>query len=127
MLGPSRVVASVLASVLVVTPALAQPSKKNEAQAQELVKKAIKASQAGDHLGAIDLYLEAYKLASVPVLLSNIGREYQQADKPIEALKFFCKYLDAEPTGTSAGYATAQAKVIQIQLGNRDVDDSTVC
>lgn len=126
MLGPSRIVASILASVLMVTPALAQPSKK-EASAQELVKKAIKASQAGDHLGAIDLYLEAYKLASVPVLLSNIGREYQQADKPIEALRYFCKYLDAEPTGTSAGYATAQAKVIQIQIGNRDVDDSTVC
>ena len=39
MLGPSRVVASVLASVLVVTPALAQPSKKNEANAQELVRR----------------------------------------------------------------------------------------
>src|SRR5215813_5616945 len=88
MLGPSRVLASLLASVMIISPVLAQPKDKG---AQELVKKAITASNRGDHLAAIDLYLEAYKMAPVPVLLSNIGREYQQADKQVEALKYFCK------------------------------------
>jgi len=126
MLGTSRIVASFLASVLVISPALAQPKDKG-ANAQELVKKAIAASKSGDHLGAIDLYLEAYKLAPVPVLLSNIGTEYKQAEKPVEALKYFCKYLDAEPTGNSSTYATAQAKLLVRQLTDKDVDDQSVC
>jgi len=124
MMGLRRIVlACVMAMPLV---AAAQP-KGDKAQAQELVKKAIAKSQAGDHLGAIDLYLDAYRLAPLSQLLSNIGTEYKQASKPVEALKYFCKYLDIEPTGQLATYATSEAKVLQIQLGNKDVDDHTVC
>jgi hypothetical protein len=52
-----------------------------------------------------------------PILLSNVGAEYQQAQKAVEALKYFCMYLEKDPTGTNATYATAQAKVLQTQLG----------
>jgi hypothetical protein len=36
-------------------------------------------------------------------------------------------YLDKDPTGTNAVYATSQAKALQILLGNKHVDDDDVC
>ncbi len=96
-------------------------------QAGDLVKRAIAKSQAGDHEQSIDLYKEAYDIIPQPILLSNIGSEYEQAKKPIQALKYFCKYLDADPTGSNASYATAKAKAIQIDLGNPPADDNGVC
>jgi tetratricopeptide (TPR) repeat protein len=125
MMGLSRFVLACVLAVPIV--AAAQPKASDKQQAQELVKRAIAKSQANDHLGAIDLYLDAYRLVPLAQLLSNIGTEYQSAQKPVEALKYFCKYLDAEPTGSLSTYANAQAKVLQIQLGNRDVDDKNVC
>ncbi len=120
-----------LMSPIAPAPALAQPQPKpmtdaQVTQAKDLVNKAIAKSQAGDHAAAIDLYLQAYNIAPLPLLLSNLGSEYQQTSKPIEALKYFCKYLEAEPTGPNSGYATAQAKVLQTQLHN-PVDDANVC
>jgi tetratricopeptide (TPR) repeat protein len=104
-----------------------QPSPAAKQQASNLVKQAIAKSQAGDHATAIELYLQAYALIPQPLLLSNIGSEYQQEPgKQVEALKYFCKYLEADPTGSNASYATAQAKALQIELGNQ-VDDANVC
>src|SRR5262249_62405503 len=60
------------------------------------------------------------------LLYSNIGSEYQQLNQPVDALRYFCKYLEADPGGANASYATAQAKSLQIQLGNM-VDDKDVC
>jgi len=118
-----------LALLVVAGTAAAQPSPSpaQKQQASSLVKQAIAKSQAGDHATAIELYLQAYALIPQPLLLSNIGSEYQaQPGKQVEALKYFCKYLDAEPTGSNASYATAQAKWLQQQLGNK-VDEKDVC
>jgi tetratricopeptide (TPR) repeat protein len=119
-----------LAVALIPTVASAQqpkaPTPQQVQQAGELVKKAIAKSQAGEHLLAIELYQQAYNIAPAPILLSNIGSEYQQISKPADALKNFCKYLEADPTGSNATYATAQVKSLQIQLGNQ-VDDKDVC
>ncbi len=128
-MGTTRVTAALVASLLIASPALAQPRPPTDAQKQQagdLVKKAIAKSQAGDHPGSIDLYLQAYAIVPLPVLLSNIGAEFQQSSKPVEALKYFCKYLEADPTGSSAAYAAAQAKVLQVELNNK-VDDANVC
>jgi tetratricopeptide (TPR) repeat protein len=134
MMGSSRAVAAVMASLLVATPVLAQPkppSDKEKQQAGELVKKAIAKGQAGDHQTAIDLYDQAYKLIPDPPygppLLTNIGNEYLALDKPVEALKYFCKYLDTDPNGGMADFARAQAKVTQDKLGNHDVPEKDVC
>jgi tetratricopeptide (TPR) repeat protein len=110
--------------------AAAQPSpvsEKQRQQAGELVKKAIANSQAGDHDSAIDLYLQAYAMIPTPILLSNIGSEYQSENKPTDALKYFCRYLEADPEGANVGYATAQAKAVQSQLGNPGLEDKDVC
>lgn len=116
------------ALVLVTSTAAAQPTPApaQKQQASILVKQAIAKSQAGDHEAAIDLYNQAYMLVPMPLLLSNIGSEYQQENKTVEALKYFCKYLEADPTGSNVSYATAQAKTLQFQLGNK-VDDKDVC
>jgi serine/threonine-protein kinase len=119
-----------LALLVVAGTAAAQPSTPSPAQKQQassLVKQAITKSQQGDHATAIELYLQAYALIPQPLLLSNIGSEYQAVPgKQVEALKYFCKYLEADPTGSNASYATAQAKTLQQQLGHK-IEDKDVC
>lgn len=111
----------------VVAHADPKPTQAQIQQAGDLVKKAIAKSQSGDHELAIELYKEAYNVVPQPILLSNIGSEYEQAKKPVQALKYFCKYLDADPTGSNASYAIAKAKAIEIDLGNPPASDDDVC
>lgn len=103
------------------------PTPAEKQQAGDLVKQAIAKSQEKDHLTAIDLYLKAYAVVALPTLLSNVGTEYQQASKPVEALKYFCLYLEKDPAGALVTYATSQARVLQIQLGNTVTSDADVC
>src|SRR5262245_17571625 len=134
MTARSRTAATLVASLTLAsataTAVLADPkppTEKDKQLANDLVKKAIVKSQAGDHNAAIDLYLKAHTIVPNPSLLSNIGAEYQQSDRPEQALRYFCMYLDKDPRGTSAPYAAAQARSLQIELGNKDVDDRDVC
>jgi hypothetical protein len=105
------------------------PTPQQNQQAGDLVKKAIAKSQAGDHVLAIELYQQAYNIVPNALLLSNIGSEYQQAQKPVEAIKYFCKYLQEDPTGSNATYAAAQAKSLQItvQPPGTQIDDKDPC
>lgn len=130
MRGRSAALAAALASVLAAAPVMAQPKSANRPPqdvANDLVKQAITKSQQGDHLAAIDLYLSAYSLIPQHTLLSNVGNEYQEAGKPVEALKYFCMYLDKDPTGTNATYAASKARALQIELGNKNVDEKSLC
>ncbi len=127
MTGGPRGLAALLATLLLASPARAQQvTDAQQRQAEKLVKAAITKSQAGEHAAAIKLYLEAYQLVPLPVLLSNVGTEYQTAKQPVEALKYYCMYLERDPTGPVATYATAQARVVQTELGN-PVTDADVC
>lgn len=118
-----------LALAVVLVPAVASAqSAKDKQKASDLVKQAIAKSQAGDHETAVQLYEDAYKIIPSPLLLSNIGSEYQAMKKPVEALKYFCKYIEADPTGSNISFATAQAKTLYIELGGvTDVQDKDVC
>src|SRR5689334_18696804 len=127
MIGASRATAVLLVCGAMAGPALAEPTEKDKQVAGDLVKKAIARSQAGDHAAAIDLYLKAYTIVPNSILLSNIGTEFQASGKPSQALRYFCMYLDKDPGGTNAPYATLQAKALQGELGNADVDDRDVC
>jgi len=134
MLGSLRirgVISALCASLLIASPALAQPGAQptpaQKQQAGDLVKQAIAKSQNKDHEGAIELYLKAYAIIPLAQLLSNIGTEYQSAQKPVEALKYFCLYLEKEPTGNLAGYATSQAKSLYFLLGGKNVEEREVC
>ena len=136
MMGSSRVIATVLASVLVVGPVATQlaqaqptptPTPQQKQQFSELMKQAITKGQAGDHAGAIETYQKAYATMEAPTVLSNIGAEYQLDKKPVEALKYFCMYLDKDPAGPLATFATSQAKLLQAQITGAPVEDSAVC
>lgn len=120
---------STLALVAMCAQVFGQPNKPTQAQitqAGDLVKKAIAKSQAGDHALAIELYEQAYNIVPTAILLSNIGSEYQQSQKPTDAVKYFCMYLAQEPAGSGVSYAQQQVRTLQTQLGN-DIDDSDVC
>jgi len=130
MTDGTRCIAVALASALLASPALADPkapSDKDRQVASDLVKKAIARSQAGDHAGAIKLYNLAFALVPNSLLLSNIGAEYQQDGMYKDALEYFCKYLQEDPSGTNAPYARSQAKILQRQLGKKKVSDRDVC
>jgi tetratricopeptide (TPR) repeat protein len=125
-----RIVAALCVTALVASPLYAQPPTPTPQQKQaagDLTKQAIAKSQAGEYEKAIELHLQAYAIVPLPLLLTNIASDYQKLKKPVEALKYFCMYLKEDPTGQSASYATAQAKLIQFEAGNKDVTDATVC
>ncbi|MGE0548800.1 MAG: tetratricopeptide repeat protein [Kofleriaceae bacterium] len=128
MLGRILTMGLVVGTTLT-SPALAQPKRQSSAlkKAEELTKQAIAKSQAGDHEAAIELYLKAYNIEPLPLLLSNIGNEYRADGKPVEALKYLCKYLDKDPTGVNASYVKAQAKELEHELGKTSSTDDTVC
>lgn len=129
MKGGPPSIAALVASAVLAGPALADskaPSEKDRQLASDLVKKAIARSQAGDHSTAIEIYLQAYTIVPNSLLLSNIGAEFQQNGMPKEAYKYFCMYLEKDPSGTNAPYATSQAKILARQL-HKKVDDQDVC
>jgi hypothetical protein len=118
--------AATVACSLLTAPAVGADPTAGEQKARELVNHATEKSKAGDHKGAIELYLQAYQIAPLPILLSNVGSEYEKVNDAVGALKYFCKYLEAEPDGPMAGYATSHAKEMQGKL-HVAVDDQTVC
>jgi hypothetical protein len=125
-----RILAALLASSLIGGPAVAEPkgpSERDKQLASELVKKAIAKSTAGDHGAAIEIYRQAYKIVPNSILLSNIASEFEKSNKLVEALRYFCLYLDEDPRGTMAPYATSRARVLQLKLGNDSIDDTDVC
>jgi serine/threonine-protein kinase len=116
-----------MASLVLAARALAQPTTQPKQQAGDLTKRAIAKSQAGDHQAAIELYLQAYDIVPLAMLLSNVGAEYQKLKKPADALKYFCMYLEKDPKGGTASFATTQAKLLRHDLGDDDVTDADVC
>jgi hypothetical protein len=128
MMGSLRAIACVLLLAPAVAVAQPPPTAAQKQAASDKVKKAIAKSQSGDHETAVDLYLEAYAIIPQPLLLSNVGSEYQQMKKPVEALKYFCKYLEADPTGNNVTYAVAQARTLYIELGGvPSAEDDELC
>ena len=110
--------------------ALAQPKPPTQQQMQQagdLVKKAIAKSQAGDHALAIELYQQAYTIVPQPLLLSNIGSSTSRRKKPVEALKYFCKYLEADPTGANVDVRDDAGQGAADRARQHDVDDKDVC
>lgn len=130
-LAAALAVASLVAPVAAPLPALAQPKSAPNPTARDvardIVNEAIKKDGEGDFDGAIELYMKAYTLVPQHVLLSNVAASHRKAGRPKEAWKFFCKYLEEDPSGENAAYARRNAKEIQRELGNIDVTDDNVC
>jgi tetratricopeptide (TPR) repeat protein len=132
MIGAWRRSVALLTTLVVASasPVLAQPrtaTPKQKQAAKVLVNKALEKSAAGDHNAAIDLYRQAFDIFPDSFLLTNIGFELLQSGNPQDALRYFCTYLEKEPEGGNAEYATSQAKIAQAQLGNNNVTSRNVC
>lgn len=107
------------AALFASSEAKAEIDAASRAKARDLTERAIEKVKAGDHEAAIDLYLRAYELSSEPVLLSNIGSAYQSLGRRERALRYFCRYLEAEPGGKLASFAREQAQSLSAELGQR--------
>ena len=70
--------------------------------------------------------MAAVSIPPSPQLLSNIGTEYQNAQNPTKALEYFCLYLEKEPAGNLAGYASSKAKALTSELG-RSTAEADLC
>jgi hypothetical protein len=84
-------------------------------------------SAAGDHLGAIERYEQAYRTSGDVELLTILGSEYHDAGKPGDAIQNLCAYLAVEPAGANAAFAAAQVRAIQAELGKQIPGDRDVC
>jgi hypothetical protein len=111
----------VVSLALPIAPAAAQAP--GELQAHDLVIRAMEQSKDGHHEAAIALYLQAYDLVHLPMLLTSVGWEYEKLDDPIGALRYLCEYLAVEPDGSLAAYARTHAGEQQRKLGG----DQAVC
>lgn len=101
----------------VATPVAAQPDPSRRSKAKALTERGIAKVHAGEYSAAIELYQQAFDLSSEAILLSNIGSAYQSLGELRSALRFFCRYLDAEPTGKLASFAREQANQLATDLG----------
>jgi hypothetical protein len=81
----------------------------------DLVSRALAASATGDHLGAAALYVEAYQISPQPTLLSITGTEYRAAGRPLAAVQYFCEYLQTDPEGSEAAYASQQVALLLVE------------
>lgn len=85
-------------------------------------------AKAGQHEDAIALYSEAYVIAPLSLLLTNIGSEYKELDRKEDALKYFCRYLEQDPTGNNAEFARDSATAMWSALSNGKAPlESEVC
>ena len=104
--------------------ALAQPNAAAQAKAAALYQRALKKSEAGDHVAAAALMIDAYTAAPQNAALANIGEEYRLGSRLEDAVKYYCLYLDKEPNGEFAGQATEQVILAQRKLGHNIETDS---
>jgi hypothetical protein len=89
-----------------------------------LYQRALKKSEAGDHVAAAALMIDAYTAAPQNAALANIGEEYRLGSRLEDAVKYYCLYLDKEPNGEFASQATEQVILAQRKLGHNIETDS---
>lgn len=93
------------------------PTSTTSPDSFELLAQAAALSNAGDHLGAAELFEQVYRNDADLDLLVTIGGEYRKAGLPNEALQNLCTYLTMEPNGQAVALATSEAASIEIEQG----------
>ncbi|MBL9025906.1 MAG: tetratricopeptide repeat protein [Myxococcales bacterium] len=112
MRSPLVVVALALSlNVIPTRVALAGPS--DEAKAGQLFDKAEAEYQAGHFREAIDLLLEAQRLAPDAVLHYNLARAYEGLGELDPALASYRAYLEADPKTKDRGAVEARIKTLE--------------
>lgn len=109
--------ALLLALLLAPTPALAGPDE--QAKAGELFESAETEYQAGRFQQAIDLLLEAQRIAPDPVLDYNLARAYEGLGNLAQALASYRAYLVADPDTRDRGAVEARIKTLDALQAER--------
>lgn len=120
-----RSLATTLAATLALAPltAVAQPKTKAPAgkdDAKALMASGLKLFQAGDYLGALTVFREAYTRFNSAKILLNIGTTLSKLGRNAEAANTYQRYLDAEDTDP-----TKRADVLKV-IGDLDVKVGSV-
>lgn len=92
---------------------------KEEAKAGQLFDKAEVEYQAGHFQAAIDLLLEAQRIAPDAVLDYNLARAYEGLGNLEASLASYKAYLVADPQSKDRGAVEARIKTIEAQLAER--------
>lgn len=111
--GPVRLAVILLALATLAAPRAAYAGKKEEARASQLFDKAETEYQAGHFQAAIDLLLEAQRLAPDAVLDYNLARAYEGMGDLDHALESYRAYLAADPKSKDRGAVEARIKSLE--------------
>jgi tetratricopeptide (TPR) repeat protein len=87
------------------SPAAAQPAASTRARAAARFKQGQEFFKARDYDHALAEYEAAYQLSREPLLVFNIALCHDRAQRPVEALEAFQRYLELVPSGDVADEA----------------------
>jgi tetratricopeptide (TPR) repeat protein len=91
-------VALALALSLAVAPlAHAELSPVQKQEMKQLYERATRAYDVGKYNEAIEDYQKAYEIGGDPPMLYNIAQAYRLNDQPVEAVRFYRRYLQRAP------------------------------
>lgn len=105
-------------------PHAAVAGPKEEAKAGQLFDKAEVEYQAGRFQAAIDLLLEAQRIAPDAVLDYNLARAYEGLGNLEASIASYKAYLVADPKSKDRGAVEARIKTIEAQLAERAKKDA---
>ncbi len=91
-----------------------------EKKAAKLFERAESEYQAGHFQAAIDLLLEAQRLAPDPVLHYNLARAYEGLGDLDNAIASYDAYVKADPSSKDRGAVEARLKTLEQQKAARD-------
>lgn len=110
----------VLALFVALSPATAHAGKAEEAKAAKLFDQAEAEYQGGNFKKAIELLLEAQRLAPDAVLHYNLARAYEGLGELDPALASYRAYLEADPSSKDRGAVEARIKTIEQLKADRE-------
>jgi hypothetical protein len=107
--------ARVLFALLLASPLFAQAQADPQAkrQAQKYLDQGLVLFDAGDAHGALDNFLEAYRLYPSPKLLVNIAAAYRRLDRPVEAVEAYEKFIREARADVPAERLAAASKAVR--------------
>lgn len=90
-----------------------------EGQAKRIALEGKKAFDTGDYATAISRYEEAYKLKASPNLLFNLGQCHRKTGRLDEALSYFRRFLETNPSEVQA--QATQKVIAEVEAQREEV------
>jgi tetratricopeptide (TPR) repeat protein len=116
-----RVIAILVAQILVSTSVQAAPADDSVAQAKEYYRRGTALYDLGKYLEAAAEYETAFRLVDRPALLFNIGQAYRLGGKPREALRAYEGFLRRQPEAPQRAEVETQIAALNKQIQEEDL------